>query len=1054
MNVQSNSNFQDMNEYFRKQIQKYGSEEALIEAASKTPFSLIDLFRKVVFGNITTVSSDFKDKIKNKIKYLSEQNALNASCTNLFNRIANLNEFAIKNPERYAKLKLRLNEISLNLNNENLFDYLELISFLISSTHKKTALEYIQNYYKVDIDFEVVVPKNRTIIVIQNELLLESVASFLLDALKNLKMPILVNPKNCDYHLSKEARRKLLTTLFEKDSITALRLSSGIIFEDETYLDEFFQKYLDQMTKCSELSDMYTILTESEGSSLPLNPIEVKFLKLIVDKLKIFHNRNLHIRAQKVWVYRIKNLISRYDFFCKDRSSFQQLMCSFLKYKKRELKSDIYEYLKNSYELYYEDHVFKILEHIKKITGIDFEYENRRLNLIISHLNKECEIKTFEQLGNHLVEISKIFKENFKIQLYLGNQSDDLSFSDDQDFEKLLSKVGSFVEIFSISRKDLLLNFLNAVSRHCPNIEALIIDLVDLKEDLIPFPKSLKSISLINISDIDHVLKAIPEEVGDLSFYNCNKIEELRKLPKGLMTLKIEGCKKLQSINHLPNCLSVIQINDCPLFQEIPETLPKTLEVLEFSKCPQISKETKFTCFESLFRQNKIQAIKISGDLFFNGPEESNDEIYEFLKEIFKTEFYDHLIYFKTYFEVFVYDQLVNYLLVHHFNETILHFSPIDFEEKVKQHIKNEPLYLQASSYNYNDKTTTKENIVVDTVLQDKTIELTRLLDLFQQINFKQTELPDYIDLKKFPDDDGSLYCEEDLINGIKNLLDRIQHKTHFTGVPKDDLERSHWYKRLTDLLGSLITLSESKIEFQKRMVSIELVHIAIASYHCGERWLGDIRDAIESLKDQHLTVLEGLSEFIEQWMQEYKEGFLSEMGHHFGQDLIGHEPHIQNRFANYMIKNKFVIPKANLMTLDDELVNEENFEDVILQDMIDRYFHPLMIAKFIYGNIQHQCREKCEFISTALIPFEALAKDEISKSESKKRKEREFSTDESQPAFKKRKIDEPNQEMIDTYLRNQDWVRMDEMMIETEFTLKGVLEILNHLGFLTKKKS
>lgn len=527
-----------------------------------------------------------------------------------------------------------------------------------------------------------------------------------------------------------------------------------------------------------------------------------------------------------------------------------------------------------------------------------------------------------------------------------------------------------------------------------------------------------------------------------LSFINSHKTS--------LKNLRIIS-SNVTEVKDLPKNLKELHLEDLPLIKHLGDSFNTPhLELLKIKECPSLSFETKLHFYRNYFKYNFKNSLT-NFDQLFLGDQEAVQALYSFISKHHLSLIQNGLSLFQETLNENSYLCLLEHLLTHHFDETVSQIVWTDFIGECFSKIQMFKTYEESLKYKYIDKKV-KSAFELDLKVESpENVELNELLVLFEEINFSDKNTPLFIDLRNFLEDSGEFVDQEYLTQGLQNILSRIASKEKYSGVPSDDQDRFQWYDKLESLLKHLIkqgkTIAlEKKLRFQN-----ELISIAIGGHHCGERWLGTVLEALESLQERiHIEDLSLESAMIH-WLDSYKEGFIQTVANLFKKPNPALEPHYKNRISLFLLKHQFSLKNEAFINLKDSYIDETNVSDECIQGFIDICFHPLMIAKYIRNHIHESSKENPGFIPTVLVPFHECAKERLISLHNAKRKERDFTTDESTSPSKKLKKDSIDQEMIDTYLRDQDWVRMDEMMIETTFTLKGVLNVLDHLNFFKR---
>lgn len=396
------------------------------------------------------------------------------------------------------------------------------------------------------------------------------------------------------------------------------------------------------------------------------------------------------------------------------------------------------------------------------------------------------------------------------------------------------------------------------------------------------------------------------------------------------------------------------------------------------------------------------------------------------------------------------------------FEHLLNQLEPSSLTDNFNNEMKRLEFWDHVLCYSYDPK---KVGLCVaknEIVLEDlPNISLEDLTSLMKQINYSDPKSLIYVDLEEINDDGESVdinYIEK----GFTFLLNYIDKKTIFTGVPSKEKERNEWYDRLSCLLKYVIKganetfmlPSSDEANHRKRIIAKDLVYLGVAGHHCGERWLGITKEILDSLNNQYKINFEGLEEKIVFWLQQYQEGFLEDMDRDFSNFFgIGHGPHIRNRFAKDMIKQGFTLKGQGSITLKDRLTLEEQLSSENIRTNIQQYFHPMMIIKFIYGKLQQECRDKPQFPAIALIPFKESAKKaikDVKESQSKKRTVSQACLFDNQEEVKRQRIISSDEE-VDEFIRKKGWYQMNEMMTEINFTVNGVMEVLNYLKFFKR---
>lgn len=1018
-------------DYVNDQLKVHQNEDSMIESLSKEPSRIVEVFKSIVLIDHKIDLKDLANKINTKIESISD-------CLDLEDRKQldlTINAFKLKilNPDVFNEKINKLKEFSKNVNEEDLFEYLEVANEFQSKEDLSRAIFAIDKNFGVALQI-----KNDKVIVSLTNFELAKKSFYIIFSQiseifnQRIEMEYLNDSAVLDL---REIPLKIINDL-EKDPLLLLHVYPGLFFKTkETEDNEFIDRLLGKIvTDSVEFMDLFRDLLDSDRLPFGLNEISLKFLKRMYD---CFEFIKAEIQHDEDELRSLTNLEKRYLFFLANRNKHRKMMLEMHSFANDLNFKNILLFIRCAKILEDSQSIASGFSWIEDSFPIKIKYEGEMLEISLK-LSENDNIKS-KKFSIFMKELIEIF--NHKITFNVSLQ---YTKSKKKELKRLIDKLGNQIYKLSIKSNEKMRSLLESVFNQCKNLHHF-----SLKG---PFS------SMKRIGDLES-LKTLQIESETLI-----KLEG--PFQESLVKLKLKKCPQLKEILAIPPKLKKLTIENCQNLSKFHFSVPTTLDIMEITHCKSFTRDNAYTFLIEVFKGNLLQGLKFLPSLLPIHPNEKiQKDILNILKQFYPRGIKEHLsLFFHVWNSTFFSKMMAQFLITEDFESMLDYFEPIFLSTTLKSEIRDLDQVKKISSYQYVDQLSKNLKMINEIQIVDHPeISICQLLDLFDEVNRENGF--NY----KIVEDDGTVHDLKYVQEGISKLISHIEREEIVLGVPKDEKERNEWYQRLSNLIKQFIYLATHATIDKKQQVSRELISIGIGAYHCGERWLGDLIASLEALSDECKISLESLEENIIEWMDLYKTGFMSDMNIFFSKRIGAiNGPHIQNKTAMCLKKEGFSLKNQNFITLNDDLIADELIQENEIIEKIGRYFHPLMIIKYIRGKIHEECRMNPQFTAHVLVPFEDLAKRiiieenidietqktpsklqiESPSTQSKKRQREEGIQLENPRPLKKQKID---QAQIDQFLVENAFYKMDEMMIDVEFTYKGVFEILRDLKFLKK---
>lgn len=609
---------------------------------------------------------------------------------------------------------------------------------------------------------------------------------------------------------------------------------------------------------------------------------------------------------------------------------------------------------------------FKIEEGYKSFAG--------RFGLDIDFYKGFFEIKIKNPLVGYDELISCLEKfSDHQIKIHLNP----LSIPSLNELSAFLHKFGEKIHELYLSdlKKDfnqsepLTDEYIAKVISKCPNLRSLELISKDLSDECFKVINQLKSLQVLKL-DLPHI-KTLPEELpvtlNSLTLNGCEKLQKLpTNWPNSLKFLYISKATSIRTIDTLPPSIINLSITECSSLDFIKASLPDSLMSLLLTG-NHLSEDDIFILLRDLIKKNPMEALSFAccisiescfqinqshrfAEFFFNEAEFSELKPYlDDLGKYFSPQ--QCLFYFKK-----IIEEDFDFFLKNYDYFTISIYNPLDLSVFLSYVIDWEKVQKFSLDVGFQQE------------FEDLSdIDLQSLLELFDQINFTNEDKPDFIDLSKV-----ALETLNPTPNSLKrflaDLLNSIDKNTPVLALPKDENERKECYDYLKNVLKHLIKAANQLIQTKNpediRRVSIELIYLAEASSHCGDRWIKESIQILKVLQKSYDIKIEGLKEKISFWLGEYKESMMEEISLTILDDLIelgenlndAYLPHIMNRLAKCLNKNGFPVSFLRSYNFNDVFSFEKKIPDQNFENHIKTYLHVMTILKFLFDKIKDAC--------------------------------------------------------------------------------------------------
>jgi len=614
--------------------------------------------------------------------------------------------------------------------------------------------------------------------------------------------------------------------------------------------------------------------------------------------------------------------------------------------KNNELKIPIYIELKKAKEQNNYEQMNLQFEFLQKKLGIEVAFDSGLLLIEI----KKPKI-SFDILSGIVENLCKIF-EDVSIKLI---PSVNINLSNLRKFLNVNGESIDLIDLFSVPYLETNIDddLVKKIISCCPNLESL-----SLNSDVLT-NKAFYGLEYLNHLRICEITSSELTDLRD-------------RLPESIETLILDGNPFLKKLsNQLPNLIE-LNLSGCENLKEIP-LLPETLQSINLSNCNSLDDDKhRLPALSSLLNSNFKQGLKLYKNFYFDCDKKLGKLITETISlKLIKENFLSiKLILPENSFK------LITLKLINEdfdfFLENMGGFSLKNLDKEVmEKNPKWELLHkYRLKSANMFKLTPSIENEIIFKDIPE--IHLDELLNLYDSINFTSKEKLYFVDPKSLTMDGDKAYVKMGK-NGIQLLLSRIENKQEYEGVPDDELERHEWYIRLTHAIKLFISLAKN--ESDKLLVSNELIRLSMAGHKCGGRWFKESVDCIKALSSNYTLKIEGLSELIAFWMEEYKQGVMEAITMDFASEIGNSlQPHIFNLVASMMKSEN--IPLSNEMTIDlqDDLIPQELLSDDEIKIQLQTYLNPIKLAKFLKDKINEELLLKPNLGLEVLVPLKEYA--------------------------------------------------------------------------------
>jgi len=589
---------------------------------------------------------------------------------------------------------------------------------------------------------------------------------------------------------------------------------------------------------------------------------------------------------------------------------------------------------------------------------------------------------TLKKLSTEINKLKLIY--NVKIFLRPSSDYDLLSI------KKFLEVQGEIIDTLDFMEFVINDDFFKTVLKFCVNLVKLEIP--------------LNNTTLNSLNDL-HNFKSLSE----LSFSGSN-LDHLPKLPRNLTYLDLSYMPKLKKLPILPEKLKTIILNGCVEINALP-AISKNLEKMDVSHCRKLVDDYRIDYLMEVFSSNIKQGLKLYPWFAIKDRKKFGRMLmtrltpasimahYETIKKVLPMAVHSYLLIPIINSDVQFFLKHIDDFSLEHLEQEITNQSPI--LKKCKDLMLAQLCEEQFSENNFidysfdtNHSDDSDDQVEIDDTdfnidyrydldefsmgetSEIKEISLDHLLTLFDAINFSNPELPFYVNTQ-YLNIDGNKKDIQDLRKGIEKLLNYIDGRTIYQGVPhdsknpKDEEIRENWYLRLEGQLQEIIKLFEE--EENKPLISNELIRLGMAGENCGTRWVNECADIILSLKS-NIPEVDNIYDLTLGFLSDYIREIIGKLTMEYTPELEGMmQPHYFNYIAK-IFQKMGQLPSAVNIDYDDDMLSSDDLAKEIIKEKIREYLHPLRIAKFVHEKIADLLKTKPILAELILIPFTEYA--------------------------------------------------------------------------------
>lgn len=1006
-----------------------------IEKNSNEPTVLIRLFKETLNAQNSLQLLDLHLKIYDKIVSLKENQLLDETCINLFKECL----------PRFKSL-MQLKTYSIDLREENIFDYMLLAQQLNSIVDIQNAHKNIKKIFDIDLEikwnnhlYEIIfIDSTRP-----EELYVKFISSFFKEASSEFRIIF--------KDLSKEVEKKTRVDIFQKflgdedhftleDCVSFIEIMGlGI----ENLERELMQSYFAYPQDLDDCLVVFEDLLYKEASITPLSETKTRFLKELGSKLKtILETEFLNPNEMD----RLNLALKKYEYFLKDRPLYQQRLKNLILVGLRLDAQNVFSFLSEAITLGCRSEIDKGLDFLSEHLNFDCGFKEGVFYFKIESFKLFNSLNSFDLLIECIYQISQTVKVKLFLDLFVNDDHQE----NDHQVMTILQKFGSFVlEVNMESNLEIdLFDLIHEVNSYCKNLLKLTIQSPSLQSFPENLPSTLEVISFMMCHDLMNLPSSLPESLKFLTLEQCDSIKELQPTPKALNQLKLISCENLMSIPKLNASLEILYLSDCEKIDRLPDEIPMGLKEIVVESRNSIVNFKDF--IKKAFLQNQNQAIRLSASLLKN-----KREWIESLKENAYQLNIENL------------DNMFSELNEDYFNSIFIHLLEKDFEKTIDRIkvtylnkslinlIKKHELFKEMQNYRYADQSSYQKEMNFEKLEDLLDIDFKVVFNLLDALNLFKADQPHYVDLKRFRGDGGEFVDLDHVKLGFNYMIDKAENHQRNESLDPDYYDKfTRLFKNFIKKVSSILLNSSEDDERLKKLAAEELISVGIGGHYCQERWLGGLRESLDVLGSKITIQMDDLNRAINGWLQEYKEGFISDLEMHYAKKGFGvsHRPHIRNRVVSFLLENKFHIPHQEFYTLADAFIDETHLSNEELSLCLNQYFHPFVIARFIKNKIEEATKERPIFIEKVLNSYQEIAtahlKNEMENDNNINKRSFEvanLTTEEKN--VKRRKIEAFKLEDLEEVIDKNGWLKMNLMMTEITCSYRGVLKLLNNLG-------